>query len=214
MDLSRRRDRMIAEAQRSEYLSTARRGAGQTFTRDQDGNMTSRTVGSDVTSYSWDDLDRLIAVEKPDDSKVVDLYDTGGLRKERVFDDGEKVKSFFSGLPTASESTSNGDSFSYLIQLLGFEKNGTFNYFVTDGLSSVRLVLNSSGTEIANWEHDEFGNELAKTGSGSSLKTYVGGLGVHDGTADTNLQRGEVPQSRNAAQDEVKWFRTNKGFHF
>lgn len=162
----------------------------ETFTFDADGNMTSRTVGSDVTSYSWDDFDRLIAVEKPDDSKVVNLYDSGGLRKERVFDDGEKVKSFFSGLPTVNESSSNGNSFSYPIghQLLGFEdQSGDFRYFVTDGLSSVRLVLNSSGTEIAGYEHDEFGNELAKTGTASSLKTYAGGLGVHDDAGDTGL---------------------------
>lgn len=122
------------------------------------------------------------------DSKVVNLYDAANLRKERVYDDGEKVKSFFSGLPTVNESSAS-DTFSYLMghQLMGFEKNGSFNYFVTDGLSSVRLVPNSSGTEIASYEHDEFGNLLAKTGSGSSLKTYVGGLGVHDDTADTNL---------------------------
>lgn len=126
----------------------------------------------------------------PDDSKVVNLYDYQDLRKERVFDSGEKVKSFFSGLPTVNESSSNGNSFSYLMghQLMGFEdQSGNFNYFVVDGLNSVRLLLNGAGTETARYEHDEFGNQLAKTGTGSSSKTYVGGLGVHDDAADTHL---------------------------
>ncbi len=161
----------------------------ETFTFDADGNMTSRTVGSDVTSYEWSDFNSLIAVEHPNGDKVVNLYDSGGLRKERVFDDGEKVKSFFSGLPTANESSSNGNSFSYLVghQLMGFEdQGGNFNYFVTDGLTSVRLVLNNSGTAVASYEHDEFGN-LLSTPSSVSPKTFVGGLGVHDDTQDTGL---------------------------
>lgn len=176
------------ESDNVESRTLAGSSDAETFTLDDDGNMTSRTVGSDVTSYSWDDFDRLIAVEKPDDSKVVNPYDSGSLRKERVFDNGEKVKSFLSGLPTSNESSSNGNSFSYLVghQLMGFEdQSGNFRYFVTDGLSSVRLVLNSSGTTGASFEHDEFGNELAAPGS--SPKTYVGGLGVQDDTEKTDL---------------------------
>lgn len=152
------------------------------FTHDADGNMTSRTKNSNTTKYEWDDFNRLIAVEHPSGAKVVNLYDAEDLRKEKVLSTGEKVKSFFAGAQTGSESSSTFDTFAFLMahQLLGVEKNGTFNYFITDGLTSVRLVLNDSGGEIASYEHDEFGNQLVKTGSGSSPKTFVGGLGVHD----------------------------------
>ncbi|MGE0495511.1 MAG: RHS repeat-associated core domain-containing protein, partial [Vulcanimicrobiota bacterium] len=40
---------------------------------------------------------------------------------------------------------------------------------------------------MAYYEHDEFGQQIAYSGSVVSPKTYVGGLGVHDDTADTGL---------------------------
>ena len=78
--------------------------------------------------------------------------------------------------------------FNYLMghQLMGFESGGDFFYLLTDGLTSVRIVVDSSGDEVAAYEYLEFG-EQTKTGSGSSPKTFAGGLGVHDDSADTGL---------------------------
>jgi RHS repeat-associated protein len=72
-------------------------------------------------------------------------------------------------------------------QLMGFERNGNFIYFINDGLTSVRALLDEDGDEVATFEHDEYGNGIASSGTVSSPKTYVGGLGVHDDTADTRL---------------------------
>ena len=75
-----------------------------------------------TTNYFWDDFDRLTAVEKPDET-TVNVYDSGNLRKKKVRDDGVKLKSFYSGLPTVSE-VDGSDAFSYLMghQLMGFQK--------------------------------------------------------------------------------------------
>ncbi len=141
-----------------------------------------------LSKFVFDDKDKLYAIETPD-KKVVNLYGPSGQRKKRVGDDGVKLKSFYSGLPTLSESSSEGDSFSWIMAhgVAGFELNGSFSWFITDGLGSVRVLVDGDGDEIAAVEFDEFGNKIATSGSGSTSKTFVGGLGVIDETTDTGL---------------------------
>ncbi len=161
----------------------------ETFVFDDDGNMTSRTTSAGTTNYGWDDFNNLRSVELENSTLTKHDYDPSLIRDEMTKDSGEKVKSFYSGMATVNETSSTGSSsnISYLKghQLLGYEKNGSSFYFITDGLSSVRAVVDTNGTEVATFEHDEFGLELGA--SGSSPKTYVGGLGVHDDTSETRL---------------------------
>ncbi|MGE0491287.1 MAG: RHS repeat domain-containing protein [Vulcanimicrobiota bacterium] len=160
----------------------------ESFSHDNDGNMITRVLDPNgtptTTKYYWDDFDRLAAVEKPDGT-TVNVYDSGNLRKKKVRDDGVKLKSFYSGLPTVSE-VDGSDVFSYLMghQLLGFQKGSDFYYFLTDGLSSVRVMVKASNGATSNFLHDEWG---VKDPSSDSDSPYVGGLGVHDDTADTGL---------------------------
>ncbi|MGE0495367.1 MAG: RHS repeat domain-containing protein, partial [Vulcanimicrobiota bacterium] len=167
----------------------------ETFTHDDDGNMTLRTdaATSDTIAYRWDDQDNLIRVAfDPADTKVLHTYDAGGIRKAKILDDETTTESFYSGLPTLNEvetpAVGSPVEFNYIKadQLRGFESGGDFFYLLTDGLTSVRIVVDASGDEVAAYEYLEFG-EQSKTGSGSSPKTFVGGLGVHDDSALTNL---------------------------
>ncbi|MGE0494499.1 MAG: RHS repeat-associated core domain-containing protein [Vulcanimicrobiota bacterium] len=157
--------------------------------------MTLRTdaATSDTIAYRWDDQDNLIRVAfSPADTKVLHTYDAGGIRKAKILDDETVTESFYSGLPTLNEvetpAVGSPVEFNYLMghQLMGFESGGDFFYLLTDGLTSVRIVVDGSGDEVAAYEYLEFG-EQTKTGSGSSPKTFVGGLGVHDDSGDTNL---------------------------
>lgn len=159
----------------------------ETFVTDDDGNTVSRTTSAGTVSYTWDDFNNLLSVALENGQTTENSYDAGSIREEMTKDSGEKVRSFYSGMPTVNEtSTTNGNT-SYFLghQLLGYEHSGNRLYFITDGLSSVRAVVNSSGTEVASFSHDEYGNQLSATGT--SPKTWVGGLGVHDDTADTRL---------------------------
>jgi RHS repeat-associated protein len=162
----------------------------ETFVTDEDGNMVSRNTTAGTVSYDWDDLNNLLAVKLDSGEVTQNLYDAGSIRKEKVRDNEERIKSFYSGLPTTNETSTNSNSnVSYLMghQLMGFERNGNFIYFINDGLTSVRALLDEDGDEVATFEHDEYGNGIASSGTVSSPKTYVGGLGVHDDTADTRL---------------------------
>src|SRR5690606_8448592 len=75
--------------------------------------------------------------------------------------------------------------------LMGLERSsdGAMFYFLTDALSTVRDVVNSSGTVVASYEFSEYGEKIspANTGGVESQKTYVGGLSVQDEVAETGL---------------------------
>ena len=62
-------------------------------------------------------------------------------------------------------------------------------YFITDALSTVRDVVNSSGTVVASYEFSEYGQKISPTNTNGveSQKTFVGGLSVQDEVADTGL---------------------------
>ncbi len=61
-------------------------------------------------------------------------------------------------------------------------------YFITDGLSSVRLVVDEDGDVVASYDADEFGNPTVVSESGVSTPArYVGALGYRDEVAETGL---------------------------
>ena len=161
----------------------------ETFVNDPDGNTISRTNSAGTVTYDWDDFNNLLAVKLDTGEVTQHLYGSDSIRKERVRDNEERVKSYYAGMSTSNESSTNASgNASYLMghQLLGLERNGNFLYFVSDGLSSVRAVLDDQGDVVSTFEHDEYGNEMSMTGL-PSPKTYVGGLGVHNDVGDTGL---------------------------
>jgi RHS repeat-associated protein len=161
----------------------------ETFQSDADGNITSRTNSSGTTKYSWNAFNDLVSVRLDDGTKSVNFYGPDSIREEALKNDGERVNSFYSGLSTIDENSSVNGSTGYFMghQLMGFERNGNSYWFLTDGLTSVRSLIDDNGNEVATFEHDEFGNELDVTGSISSPKTWIGGLGVHDDSDESRL---------------------------
>lgn len=169
----------------------------ETFDFDADGNMIERVLDPNgtpqSTAYTWDAFDRLLRVATPV-NVTSNSYDTGGIRKRRTSDDGLAVRSTYTELLVlneAEEATSGVSLVNYLVGpvALGLQASGSgFLYFIMDGLSSVRSLVNASGNEVAHYVHDEFGGriEISETG-GSVRKTYVGGLSVHDETPTTGL---------------------------
>jgi RHS repeat-associated protein len=61
-------------------------------------------------------------------------------------------------------------------------------YFITDGISSCRLVVDESGDVVAEYDADEFGNPTVVNESGTTTPArYVGALGYRDEVAETGL---------------------------
>jgi len=159
----------------------------ETFTHDDDGNMISRTLvaGPDTTDYRRNDDDQLTRIQLPTSAEEVYRYDADGIRKYT-----DNTTSYFSSGGTSVAETNPGGNVSYIQGhvLLGLDLAGTFYYYLTDGLSSVRLIVDASGSEVASFLHNEFGMLEAATGS-STLRahTYVGGSGVRNETGFSGL---------------------------
>lgn len=151
----------------------------ESYEHDQDGNMIARTASGVTTQYRWSDKNRLLDRKVAGVSAERHKYDAGGIRESK--NDGTKY--FSSGDVSVADMRPSSVPVSYFQghQLLGMEVNGTFYYYVTDGLANVRLVLDASGSIVASTVFDEFGIPEDVSGS-ADLRPhgYTGGLGVRN----------------------------------
>jgi len=149
----------------------------ETFSHDADGNMIARTAGGVTTTYNWNDDNRLISISKPGLSASY-RYDSEGIRKSK----GSDTRYFSSGAASLADlHPTNSISYIQGHQILGMIQAGSFYWYISDALSTVRLVVDGTGTVVASYGSDEFGNQTAATGSADLRQhTYTGGLGVRD----------------------------------
>jgi RHS repeat-associated protein len=167
----------------------------ETFTpADDDGNMTSRTRGGVTTTYTWDDFNRLAAISTSDGSKKQShTFGVSGFRRKKKDKNDVETTEYAAGLATAISKATGGETITYLMdhRIMGFERSsdGAAFYFICDSLSTVRDLVNSSGSVVASYEFAEYGQKIspANTGGVESQKTFVGGLSVQDEVADTGL---------------------------
>lgn len=151
----------------------------ETYTHDDDGNMDSRTQGGVTTTYDWNTFNRLRQVKVGSAVSETTSYDHEGIRRLKV-DGGGSSKSRSSGAMSLCDTRPSGPvSFVQGHQLLGLEQGGNLYFMITDGLSSVRKVVNSSGVSQGEFKFDEFGLPESSTTPSADLSahSYVGGLG-------------------------------------
>ena len=172
----------------------------ETFGSDDDGNVVTRsktTVGSpdiSATSYTWDSFNKLVAVSSTlngspsNDAKQENSYLANGFRRKKKAKSGAVTTEYSAGLSTAMAKVGS-DPISYIQghHILGFERGGSFYWFLTDALGSVRdIVSGTDGSVLQSYDYRENGEKTAST-SFQSDKTWVGGLSVNDDTADSGL---------------------------
>jgi len=153
------------------------------YTYDGRGNLTQITGG---TKYKWDGADRLISATV-----------TGGTALYTYDADGRRVKQVANGVTTNylwDEQSQYGDvvletngsgtvqaSYTYggyccnmLGELISQNKSGTVSYFLQDGHSGVRNLVNSSGTVTESYSYDAFGTRLSGPTTPSTNYLYTG----------------------------------------
>ena len=165
-------------------------GPNDNFNHDADGNLTSKVLSGITTSYSWDDNNTLLRIYNNANTAVeVNTFDASGLRKTTTPNGGTATSDYNSGSTPLSDSGPATISYIQGHQILGYLKNGVPYYFLTDALSSVRQIVDSTGTIQASFVFDEFGNPIAGTNDpqGLGLLTYVGGAGVRNDTATSGM---------------------------
>ena len=177
----------------SKAVGTGSANEIESFTSDDDGNLKTRTSGGVTTTYTWNDFNRLTAISTSDNSKKQShTFGVNGFRRKKKDKNDVETTEYAAGLATAVSKAQAGDTITYLMghRLMGFEResDGAMFWFVTDSLTTVRDVVDSSGEVKARYEFSEYGQRIASTENGvSSQKTFVGGMSVQDEVADTGL---------------------------
>jgi len=150
------------------------RSLGETivYTYDANGNLTSKSNGTDTTYYNYNLDDQLIRIDE-NGSTIQYSYNCQGLRTEQDVDGEIKRFLYDTGrdLPRVLEERSStgalecaylwGDS----LDPIAMERQGQRSYYLTDGILNVRQLVNASGQITDRYNLDAFGNVLSRTGS-------------------------------------------------
>ena len=160
----------------------------ESFLHDLDGNMTSRTLAGQTTTYNWSAFDKMRQRKVDGTVKETNAFDAGGIRRLKR-ENGVSTRYFSSGaMSLADQSPTESVNFIQGHQILGMVQGGAPYYYITDGLSSCRVLVDVDGNEAASASYNEFGMpESVNDPNGLLNHGYVGGLGVRNETADNGL---------------------------
>jgi len=151
---------------------------GAVFSYDNNGNLITKTVGSNVTNYTWDFNDMLTQVTK-DGNTYTYRYDALGNRVARIENGVEKR--YVGGL---AETDASGNITAYYVHGLGLISKLTPNnqayYYHYDGIGSTVAITDASGNVVNKYTYDSFGKVLDQMEAISNPFKYVGKFGVMD----------------------------------
>ena len=149
-----------------------------TFGYDNNGNLTTKTVGSNVTNYTWD-YDKMLT--QMVNGGMIYNYGYDGLlnRVKRIENSVEKR--YVSGL---AETDVNGNITAYYVYGLGLISKITPSnevyYYHYDGIGSTIGISDQSGSIVNKYAYDAFGKVLNQEETIPNAFKYVGQFGVMD----------------------------------
>ena len=154
-----------------------------TFQHNAMGQRSSKTAGSDTTTYDYDELGNLMEVFLP--TKTVSYVVDGLNRRVARKVDGTVTNRYLYGqglLPIAELNADGSVKSRFVYASKGHVpdymiKGGTTYRFVTDQVGSVRLVVNTAdGTIAQRIDYDPYGKVLSDTSPGFQPFGFAGGL--------------------------------------
>ena len=160
----------------------------ESFLHDLDGNMTSRTLAGETTTYNWSAFNKMRQRKVDGAVKETNAFDASGIRRLKR-ENGVSTRYFSSGaMSLADQRPTESVNFIQGHQILGMVQGGNPYYYITDGLSSCRVLVDVDGNEAASASYNEFGMpENVSDPDGLLNHGYVGGLGVRNETAGSGL---------------------------
>ncbi|MEZ4315092.1 MAG: RHS repeat-associated core domain-containing protein [Polyangiaceae bacterium] len=168
-----------------------------TYTHAVTGERTSKTVGTDTTTYSYDAFGQLTTVTLPDATLIEYLYDASGRRIAKKVDGAFEQRFLYGGgLGPVALVDANGavveryvyattpSAPDYVVRLAG-PQTGTYR-LIKDERGSVRMVVDTqTGAVVQELTYDGYGRVLTDTNPGFLPFGFAGGLC----DADTGLVR-------------------------
>jgi RHS repeat-associated protein len=137
---------------------------------DPNGNLATKTEGSDSWVYTWNAENQLTKVEKNGAEVARFAYDPLGRRAEKVA--GGVTASYAYDGGDILREVRGGSTFKYVHgpgsdQPLAVDDAGTLSYFHADGLGSIVRTTNAAGSVGVARQYDAWGNlEVGATQSG------------------------------------------------
>jgi RHS repeat-associated protein len=136
--------------------------AGLTYVYDANGNLSTKTTGSDTWAYTWNAENQLTRVTKNGAEMAIFKYDPVGRRVEKVAGgvtttwayDGEDILRETRGTVTTTYIHGSGID----EPLAKVDAAGNTTYLHADGLGSIVKETNSVGEVVLTRQYDAWGN--------------------------------------------------------
>ena len=197
-----------ANGTRSYEMNTLRDISGRSFTYsgedhlltagtdiyqyDLDGFLTSKTDGTDVTTYDYSSRGELLAATLPDGRIIEYVHDPLGRRTAKTVDGVIVEKYLWQDLTRLLAVYDGSDNLLQRFEYadgrmpLAMTRGGSTYYLTYDQIGSLRIVADASGNVVKRIDYDSFGNIINDTDpTFEILFGFAGGL--HD--RDTGLVR-------------------------
>jgi len=162
------------------------------YSYDLDGFLTTKTDGTDVTTYSYSSRGELLNVTLPDGTVVEYVHDPLGRRIAKKVDGAITEKYLWQGLTRLLAVYDGSDNllmrFEYADSRmpLTMTSGGATYYLTYDQVGSLRVVADSTGNVVKLIEYDSFGNIIDDTNPTFEVPFGFAG-GLYD--PDTELVR-------------------------
>jgi len=149
------------------------------LTYDANGNVTTDENGN---TYKWDALNRLTAIIYTGGTHTEFAYDGLSRRVQIVERAGTTIgsgtvastKNYLWIGPEIAEERDASNSVTKRFFPQGEQQSGTNFYYTRDHLGSTREVCNSSGSIVARYSYDPYGNTTLVSGSNMATFQYAG----------------------------------------
>jgi RHS repeat-associated protein len=145
------------------------------FTYDDDGNVTGKITPDGTTQYQWDSENRLIGITKPDGTAIAYQYDELGRRVgKRVGSQQWQWSYLGQGQEIHRENGPSGLRF--YTHGSGVDEHLSIgsNYYVADGLGSIRRIVDAGGNVLNQYRYTAFGKMKQVQAAVGNTYTYTG----------------------------------------
>jgi len=162
------------------------------YSYDLDGFLTTKTDGSDVTTYTYSSRGELLSANLPDGRVIEYIHDPLGRRIAKKVDGVIVEKYLWQGLTRLLAIYDGSDNllmrFEYADSRMPVSMNaeGVTYYLTYDQVGSLRVVADGAGNVVKRIDYDSFGNIIDDTNVAFDAPFGFAG-GLHD--KDTGLVR-------------------------
>lgn len=134
------------------------------YTYDRRGNLLTKSTGGEVTTYTWDDQNRLVRVDLPDGSQASYVYDALGRRIGKTLSDGTVVRYLYDGPNLLQTFDNRGRTLAKYAHALtvdhpvSMRRDGQTYYYLYDRRGSIIGLTDGAEDLEASYVYDPWGN--------------------------------------------------------